>query len=379
MWPTTNTWAELVAGDHETTVDVDAWYDGVATVPDLEVVDMSWSSSFDGSAVRSNLSLTVQDGDGTLVDETLTCPLGTYGQLLVARVTALLRPRRVDESDGLNESVPFGTFRIETSDPTYLFDRHKKTGILYPTGGTVAVTAQDCLADLAEAEFSGPTAPSGTVQAAMTALARGLVGADVSMLPTSTVPASVTYGDSKWAAVKALAATAGYVPVPSRDGTLSFRQPVIGTPVWDVTVDSDRLVSATLSHDRSGLENAVLATGEDTTDGVSPIRALAQESTGPLRTYGPFKLHLRRHSSPFYRTYTQALSGANSILAGLVKNRTAKVPFTCMWNPALDVLDTINLNHDPRRDPVAAMITSLKVDMVAATMSGEAIVPRGSL
>lgn len=373
MWPTNSTWAGLVAGDHEVLVDVDAWYDGKVSAGSLVPVAMSWSSTFDGQAVRSTLDLTVQDPAGALLSEKATSQLAPYGQLIVAQVTACL------PSAKLYESVPLGTFRIETAVAEYRWDRHKKTGREYPTGGVVRVQALDCLADLAEAEFAGPTAPSGTVQAAMTALARGYVGADVSSLPATTVPASVTYGDSKWDAVKALAQTAGKVPVPQRDGTMGFVSPTIGTSVWAVTVDADTLLSSSLAHDRGGLKNAVLATGEDNVDGVSPISALAQETTGPLRVSGPFKLQLRRHSSPFYRTVAQARSGAESIRDGMIRDRTVKVPFEATWNPALDVLDSVLVQYDPTRPSVVGMLTSLTVDAVSASMSGEISVPRSAL
>lgn len=374
MWLAGEHWDGLVSGDCERSMDVDAWYDGAVSVEGgLEVDDMTWSSSFDGSAVRDTLSLTVTDRLGNLVTEKATSPLAPYGQLVIARAVAALTSGKVEES------VPVGTFVIDGSTPSYEWGWHEASGRLFPTGGKIQVAALDCLADLVEAQFSGPSAPRGTVAAEMQTLTRGYVGVDLTGVPTTTVPASVTYGDSKWDAIKDLAASVGLVPAPGRDGTLRFRSPVVGTPVWTATSSERSIMSASLVHSREGLINQVLGTGEQDADGVSPVRALAQETSGPFRAGGPLKEKLRRHSSPFYRTYAQALNGATSILSRSIRDRTLRIPFECRWNPALDVLDTITIEYDPTLDPVPALVVSLQAGMGAATMSGEAIVSRGVL
>lgn len=374
MWELTGTGAELLAGDHAQHVELDAWYDGEITSEGLEVQEFSWTSTLEDDAVRSSIDCTVIDADGTLLSSDPTSPLAPYGQLLsVTGIVASL------PSADLLEPIPCGMFRVETAEADYEWARHRASGRLYPTGGLVMVSALDCLADLVAAEFTGPTAPQGTVQQAMEELCDGYVGVDVSMLPTSRVPESVTYEDSKWEAVKALAALADLIPVPTRDGSLTFLSPLPSTPVWDVTVDAGTLINATLEHDRDGLVNAIWATGEEDYDGTTPIRALAEETDGPFRTSGPMGMQLERMQNTFWTTPAQARAGARAELSKSIRERSVRVPFTSTWNPALDVLDTINLTHDPCQPPVPGLVVSLTVDVIAAQMTGECVVPRGLL
>lgn len=374
MWDMTDTGRELISGDHAQHVELDAWYDGEITVEGLEVQEFSWTSTLEDDAVRTSIDVTVVDPDGTLLSSDPTSPLAPYGQqLAVTGIVASL------PSADLLEPVPCGMFRVETAEADYQWARHIPTRKLYPTGGLVRVSALDCLADLVAAEFTGPTAPAGTVQQAMEELCDGYVGVDVSMLPTSRVPDSVTYEDSKWEAVKALAALADLIPVPTRDGSLTFLSPLPSTPVWDITIDAGTLVAATLAHDRDGLVNAVWATGEEDYDGTTPIRALAEETDGPFRTSGPMGMQLARTQNTFWTTPAQARSGARAELAKSIRERSVRIPFQSMWNPALDVLDTVRLTHDPSLPPVPGLVVSLTVDVVNGEMSGECVVPRGAL
>src|SRR5690606_9434950 len=109
------------------------------------------------------------------------------------------------------------------------------------------------------------------------------------------------------------------------------------------------------------------------------VRALAEETVGPFRTSGPLGMQLQRHASTFYTTDSRAFSGAKSILDRSIRERSVRVPFTAAWNPALDVLDTVRIAHDPTLPPVLGMIVRLDVDVINASMSGECVVHRGSL
>lgn len=375
MWPVTDRWSELISGDREQRVAVDAWYDGQVTVADLAVVAASWRATYDGEQVRSSLDLTIDDPDGTLVPVAETDPLAPYGQQLVAGVSAQVAGGRIAET------VPLGTYRIETADGVgqrHLRYRRRGVDRWVPTGGTVQVTALDCLADLVDAEFPGPTAPRGGVLAEVRAVAQDYVPVAAD-LTNAAVPATITYDASRWAVIKALAATQGKVPVPSRTGVLRFLTPAVGTvPVWSVTVDARTLVDSALKHDRQGLVNTVVTYGEQT-DGVSPVRGIASETTGPLRADGPLKPQIFGHSSPLYTTQAQAQVGAGTLLARKLAERTLRVPFTATWNPALDVLDTIEIQASPLLRPVLGLLVSLDVDLVAASMTGEALIPRGVL
>ncbi len=375
MWPMSDRWSELIAGDREQTVAWDAWYDGTVTYPGLPVTTAIWRTSYDGDQVRSSIDITVAANDSTLIPTRETDPLAPYGQLLVGGVTAMLRSARIAET------VPLGTYRIDTSETVGQQYRHWQRGTVsrwLTTGGEVRVTALDCLADLVDAEFPGPTAPRAGIATEVRNIAAGYVPVAVTDLTDTGVPSTITYDTSRWTAIKALAATQGKVPYPSRDGMLRFKTPTVGAPVWAVTVDDRTLVDAALRHDREGLVNMVVATGEQT-DGVSPVRGIARETTGPLRHDGPLKPQMFTHSSPLYYTNAHAQNGAATILARKLAERTLRVPFAAAWNPALDVLDTITLQPSPLLNPVAALLVSLDVDLTAATMTGEALIPRGAL
>ena len=374
MWPVTDRWSEIISGDRDQTTSWDVWYDGRAVLPDAPVIAGTWRGSYDGDQVRYSLDLTIDSRDGTLVPVTETDPLAPYGQLLSGGVTVQLPTAR------MAETVPLGNYRIETAEPEgqqyHLFSRRGVTRWV-PTGGVVRVTALDCLADLADARFPGPTAPRYGVLSEVRNIAGEYV-AVASDLVNSAVPSTVTYSESRWDAIKALAATQGKAPAPTRTGSMRLLTPQIGSPVWSVTVDRRTLIDATLRHDRQGLVNTVVTSGEQT-DGVSPVRGIARETTGSLRADGPLKPQIFGHSSPLYVTNAHAQVGANTILAKKLAERTLRVPFAAAWNPALDILDTIEIQAGPLLKPVPGLLVSLEVDLLAAQMTGEALIPRGAL
>lgn len=377
MWPVTPLWAEMIAGDHSRVVAWDAWYDGSPSHEGLPVISGSWRSEYDGDQVRAWVDLRVDSVEGVLLPAHETDPLAPYGQLLVGGVTVML------PTAGLMETVPLGTYRIETTDPgDEGLRRYTRRGVdrWLHTGGVISVAALDCLADLVDAQFVGPTAPARTSAKEIVALADGYVPVAADDLADTAIPSTVTYSDSRWDAIKAIAATQEKVPYPSRDGYLRFATPSIAAvPAWEVTVDAETLVKAQLRHDRQGLVNQVITTGELSTDGLTPTRGVASEMSGPLRVNGPFRAQVHRHSSPLYDTNAKADAGAKSILARKIAERTLRIPFTARWNPALDVLDTVLIQSSPLAGPVLGMVVSLEADFVAATMTGEATVPRGAL
>lgn len=387
MWPVSDVWGQLIAGDHHVRTIGSAQYGGAVTVPSLPIVGGRYRQEFDGQRVRTTVSLTVQattDGpdacEGDLVPAALTDPLAPFGQQVVLRSD-------VGYGALVSEGVPLGTFRVEPVKATGGWRAVDKADrrIWLPAGGTLEFDAVDLWQQVVDSEFTGPVQPltGGTIRSEVSRVVSGLVRVDTGSLPTTAVSGkSTVYQDSRAEAVEMLADLAGLVPMMGRDGLLTFVSPTGGANVWDVQVATDLGSPADLSLDPSGIVNVVVATGETATDDTATVRAAAYLSQGPLAWNGPLGPRRLSYSSPLLTTYASAKSAAETVLA---RRRAAQeVTFTVVaaFNPALDVLDKVTVTIRPggaKPLAVTATVTGIDFDLAGGPMTLTCTCPREEL
>lgn len=372
MWPVTEVWGQLVSGDHEVTVEADAFYDGEATAEDLAVTEGSWSQSFDGSRVRSTLDLTIADPDGEFAPVRVTDPLAAYGQQIVARVSVGIGRLAVQES------IPLGTFRIESSDPEGGWRVYQPPGQKpqwVPTGGTVKVQCSDLMQDINDHEQVGLMQPrvGGTVHSELTRLLWPILPVDLAGVPDANVPQSTgVYADNRLETVDLFASMVGRVPAITRAGQLTLLDPSMTThPVKHVTVQARNWVGANVQHSREGIWNAIVVTGEG--DGETPptIRATRLEQAGPFRWGGPVGSRVYRQSSPLYKTQQSAEKAANTLYQRLRRERSVEIEVRSSFDPSMDVLDTHRVTIIPGEGADTITVDALLIGVSGSVLGGE--------
>jgi hypothetical protein len=285
-----------------------------------------------GQATRRTCSVTTPDP--SLIPRTAADELATYGARL--RIS-----RGVDYGDGSSELVPLGVFRLDSVDGDV-------------TQGPVTLTGKDLSICLADDKFTTPYTATGTVVGAITALVqRSLPTADVLSLITDTPIGSRAYDlqADPWAACQEIAAAAGAEVYCNADGVFVIAVlPDLTTtpPVWAIeAVEGGVYITATRGMSADGVKNGVLASGENTSDNVPPVSALAIDSdpNSPTYWYGPFG---RRPD--FYSSSTLISTGACQLAAGLrlaqMKAPNASGDISSLPNPALEPGDVLRVTHE---------------------------------
>lgn len=312
------------------------WYDGQVVAPDVPVSD--WSIASDGSRqVRTQVSLTITDVDGTLAPWGVDDPLGVGG----ARVQLIyaLTP---------TETVDLGYFRITTSDPAENWTLHAAgTRAMWVSGGAQIPVGADDLTALAVADrllaAESPGAGS-TVLSEVRRLLSGIMPVTVAArVADRAVATSTVFERERMDAVEDLLAMISCTHRMTGDGQLEVYPTAPGAPVWEVAGGDDGvMVSLRRSQSTDGLYNAAVSEGA-TPDGRQLI-GRAFETTGPLRWEGP---HGRRpvfHAATGILTTQAAVDAdATSILAGSLRGRTVDLSITCLPHPGLQCGDVVTV------------------------------------
>ncbi|MFC5144300.1 DUF5047 domain-containing protein [Streptomyces aureoversilis] len=282
-----------------------------------------------GQAVRRTCSITL--ADTSLIPRTPTDKLSVYGATL--RVS-----RGVQYSDGSQELVPLGVFRVDSV-----------TGDI--DDGPVTITGKGLEVVIADDKFTAPYKASGNAVAAVTALIQ-------STIPTASVinratDAAIgprtwdTEGD-RWAAVAEVATAIGAEVYADVDGVFVIAELpdlLTSTPVWTIAAgEGGAYVSASRGMTADKVYNAVLARGENTETSVAPVSSLVVDNdpTSPTYWSGPFG-----HRTTFYSSSTLTTTAACTAAATL-KLRTAMAPnasadISSLPNPALEPGDVIRI------------------------------------
>lgn len=312
------------------------WYDGAVVAPDVPVSD--WSIASDGSRqVRTQVSLTITDMDGTLAPWGVDDPLGVGGAR--AQLIYALTP---------TETVDLGYYRITTSDPAENWTLHAAgSRSVWVSGGAQIPLGADDLTALAVADrllaAESPGAGS-TVLSEVRRLLSGIMPVTVAAAVTDrAVATSTVFERERMDAVEDLLAMISCTHRMTGDGQLEVYPTAPGAPVWEVAGGDDGvMVSLRRSQSADGLYNAAVSEGA-TPDGRQLI-GRAFETTGPLRWEGP---HGRRpvfHAATGILTTQAAVDAdATSILAGSLRGRTVDLAITCLPHPGLQCGDVVTV------------------------------------
>lgn len=325
---------------------------------DLRMVE--GSVTLDGSAaIRGTLSLTLAE----------PWPRGTGVDLVVPYGSEIAVSRGVEFGNGSIERVPLGIYRIT--------DVEQDDAPL----GPLRIAAQDRMSAIVDARLVAP------VQYPATAL-YGVIVDDLvqEVLPGQTIEwDDATDVDSVGRAVIAeedrrgflhdLITALGKVWYFNYRGVLVIKDPPDPTvPVVDVSAGRDGvLVSASRALSRSGVFNAVVATGE-AVDDTPPTYGVAYDLDPASATYwnGAFGKVPRFYSSSFLVTDVQAAAAARAILL-----RSLGLPYSVSFgmvpNPALEPLDAVRVIYPPELGRHPAVVRELHVlDQITIGLGSDA-------
>lgn len=305
------------------------------------------------SAARRTCSVTL--ADPTLIPRTAADKVSIYGARL--RIA-----RGVQFSDGSQELVPLGVFRID--DVSGDVDE-----------GPVTITGKGFEAVVSDDRFSAPYRATGTAVSAITALIQRSIPA-ASLTVGTVVDVAIgartwDVGGDPWAAVAELASVVGAEVYADADGAFVLSElPDIltATPAWTVSAaEGGTYVQAARGMSSSGVFNGVLARGENTESGGAPVEALVVDADPGSPTYwdGPYghRLDPTPVTSPAILSEPQAISAA-ALRLRQVQAANASADLTTLPNPALepgDVLRVIYPDGTAELHQVAAFPVPLEV------------------
>ena len=309
---------------------VDSWLGQtwLGRVP-VKAGSVTWTTS---QQVQGTLSLTVPRIGAVSQDEGARdwtplapdSPLATMGQVLHVQVTvaSLVSTDRWD--------IPLGRFLITQ----------------WEVGTTdIRVTGKSLLQRLEDDRLTSPTVPysGGTLASELRRLVGGHMGVIVSDALTNRPCPSMSWGESR---IDAAYEIADAWPARLRegpDGVLYVLPPVPAITERPETTLTDgeagTVIGVTRQGSRAGIFNRIVARGQEQDDAGQPrFQAIIDQTTGPLRTSGPYGIVTKFFSSPLITSKQSALNSATTMLATSVRQKTT-VPVTHAPNPTL-TLDT---------------------------------------
>lgn len=329
MYPVSDRFLARLAESHTVATQVQLFLtDG--RVLDLE--HTGGSVTVDRSnAVRRTCTVTV--ANPALIPRTPSDQLATYGARL--RVS-----RGVEFADGSQELVPLGLFRLDSVDG----DVNEGPATLQGKG-LEAVVQDD--------KFTEPYTATGTVVGAVTALIqRSIPAADVVSLIVDTPIGSRAFDveADAWAGAQEIAAAAGAEVYANADGVFviaTLPDLFTATPVWAIeATEGGVYISANRGMSSERVYNGVLARGENTSDGIAPVSALAIDNDPNSPTYwsGPFGRRPLFYSSSTLASVNACTQAANlKLVSGKAPNASGDV--SSLPNPALEPGDVLRLMH----------------------------------
>ena len=322
--------AEALSSAFSWEARVDSWLGQtwLGRVP-VKAGSVTWTTS---QQVQGTLSLTVPRIGAVSQDEGARdwtplapdSPLAAMGQVLHVQVTvaSLVSTDRWD--------IPLGRFLITQ----------------WEVGATdIRITGKSLFQHLEDDRLTSPTVPysGGTLASELRRLVGGHMGIIVSDALTNRPCPSMSWGESR---IDAIYEIADAWPARLRegpDGVLYVLPPVPAIterPEKSLTDgDAGTVIGVTRQGSRAGIFNRIVARGQEQDDAGQPrFQAIIDQTTGPLRTSGPYGIVTRFFSSPLITSKQAALNSATTMLATSVRQKTT-VPVTHTPNPTL-TLDT---------------------------------------
>ncbi|MEV5319160.1 DUF5047 domain-containing protein [Streptomyces sp. NPDC052687] len=353
MYPISWTFRQTLTTSHTMVARVDAYYGGQLVMSGVPFSDGSVTVDR-GSKTRRSISLTIPDPKHIPWSESAL--LAPYGQQLVAQ-------RGIRYSNGTEEWVPLGTFRIDQTNG----DVHL---------GPVTVTGTTMESAIIDDKFQVPTSTrgyGGCVDAIELLIRQTLPNAViVNLTANSRNPACAVAtwdaGADRWDAVVQIARAMNadiYVDAQNRFVITDLPDLVNGAVAWEVSDgEGGTLVSSSRSLPRTGVYNAVVASGENTSSGAAPVSAVARDEnpSSPTRWGGPFGKVTKFISSALWATVGACQSAADYALFDATAP-SVQVAIDTLPNPALEGNDIIRLTHPGRKE--RHIVQSLSIPLTA--------------
>lgn len=360
MYPVSDRFLATLAEDHVPITEVVLLRtDGSAERLDHEggSVAVDWSS-------QCRRTCSVSATDLALIPRTPLSEILTNGARL--RIS-----RGVRYSDGSQELVPLGVFRIDEIGGDV-------------DAGPVSVSGKSLECVVADDKFTAPYRATGTAVTAISALIlRSLPDAAVvsAVVDAAIGPRTWDVGDDPWSAAQEIAAVLGAQVYSDADGQFTIRElPDIttATPVWTIAAGEGGVyVSAARGTSADGVFNGVHARGESSETGSAPVSSLVVDSDPTSPTYwdGPFGHRPMFHSSSTLTT-TGACTQAATVLLRSARAPNARADLSSLPNPALapgDVLRVVYPDGTRELHQVASFTVPLTVGgaFTVQTISGK--------
>lgn len=356
MRPVSDLFLQALAGGHQSFTKVNVHSpDGSLLYGDLPITDGTVTIDR-GSDCRYTCSLTVADGNDSLMPFSPTDLLAPYGNRL-----AIYMGMRYP--DGSVESVPVGLYRIE--EPTGDVDL-----------GSISISGKGLECIVTDDKFTAPYSIVTNTDAAVACTGLLADPLPLAVLAATTAPTPLPTqtwdaGSDRWAAMKDCATAAAAEIFADAVGAWVLRPiPDVATaaPVWEVAAGTV-LITSTWGLSRDGVYNGVLATGENTSDNTAPVAALVTDDdvTSPTYWGGNFGHSLYSFTSSLLTTTALAAGAARAKLLDL-KAPTTTLELTAVPNPALEAGDCIRvINRDGRRD--LHLVQSIGLSLTDAAMT----------
>ena len=329
-------------GSNTPVYQVDLWYGGafVATLP-TESVSVAYDAN---QNVQGTCSVVVLDADGLYTPASMGDPLTPFGGELNIKAGFNIR--------GVVETVSLGWFpiwSISVEDAwSSMQDQLTGNTALVRRGSRISVSGRDRMQKVADFKFLVPTAPNElTAWAEIAYLVKDILPTTIPSFVTTSgdiaIPTTLTYGEDRLEAVKALAAVFAAEPVMTASGALTLRKinptqdatntaPTFG---WTVNITDYK---KTLTRD--GVNNIVVVRGKDS-NGVSVITYAIQDS-GPTSFYGAMGPRPVFYDTELVNTRQGLQDYANAQLATTASQNTQTVPIKALPNPAIELGDYVS-------------------------------------
>lgn len=292
-----------------------------------------------GAAIRGRCDVTiVDDGSIGLVPTSATDSLAPYGNEIKLE-------RGLRYPDGTEEYASLGIFRIDEATASEGGD-----------GVRVRVTGLDRASRIVDARFEeayGIWSGTAYTTAILTLLQSAYPDIDHDFAASSlTTPALFgEVGGDKWALAQSMATSMGMELYFDGDGVCVLRPiptAISGQAVADLhDGEGGVLVSTDSRWTRQGAYNRVIATGENTEEGVAPVRGVATDDNplSPTYYYGPFGRVPAFYVSEFLTTNGQAADAAAGELARQL-GTSRQISFGSVVNPALEPSDVVSVRRE---------------------------------
>lgn len=330
--------AEVLRDAYTYTCRVDSWL-GPRWLGRVPVAggSVSWTTA---QQVQGSLTLTVPrigaaaeaEDERDWTPTAPSSPLACYGQVLHVTITV------TSLVTGAAWPGPAGRFLITSTDVD---------------GGRVSVTGKSLMHRLEEDRFVSPMTPraGGTLASEARRIIAGHTGLIVDKgLRDRACPASMSWGESR---VDALYEIADAWPArlrEGRDGLLRLLPPLadITTAPGRVLADGEggTVVAVKRAASRDKVYNRVVARAQAGEGGAPAFQAVADQTTGPMRTNGPYGVVTRFFASPLITTAAAAAASARTLLASSVR-RQSTIPVEHAPDPSLALDEPVVVRTRP--------------------------------